>query len=135
MKLLIFLLSFITVISCSDDFTLGEGNNGPYVGEYEGVFNCIGELEGDNGDDFDVEIRRVNETDYILEIDRDFYLTAYIDRDELVVPLQGIERLFGMRRVDIDGYISELDNRNLNFNFYIDSDDGETSCVTILFED
>ena len=127
-KVLLLVVTVLLLVSCEDD------RRDIFEGRYEGIINCIGELERDNGDDFDIEITRTVGDNYELEIDNDFFLTAFRDRDELIVPVQSIIELFDLAFVSIDGTIRLLDDGNLNFDFFIVSDEGEATCITILFE-
>jgi len=135
MKKILFLIIALQY-SCTADVNITQGqSSGPFVGDYIGTFNCIDELESENGDEFEVEITLISNDNYEIEIEDDLILGATLENEILVLPMQDIDQLFGLDNVTINGTITMLDNDNLNFDFFIDSDDGETSCVTILEED
>lgn len=135
MKLLIQAAVIVSVslfVSCQADIQVSVGDD-RFEGDYEMEINCSGELERDNGDEYDVEISNVNTTDYLIEIDDEYILTAFQELNGLTIPEQELEELFDQDEVFAEGSVDELVSGDLEMRLSIDSEEGISECRIILF--
>lgn len=127
---------FACLISCSsENESVMEEALIDFSGIYEGKLNCTGELSDDVGEEIEIKITKIGDTDtYSIDMGDEIIFIATQLQNELIIEAQTVNEGQGFDEVSMVGEIRMIDEELMFDCTYSVDDEGESTCSIPLIK-